>query len=131
MSANGQQNTGVHDHPPFPASHYAMIFFGLSEMLDSGKHGDISFDDVKLHAKRGDLVTFLEKKNGGTFASGFCKTVPDFVRWYVAQIADNCLAMNGRERRKYGVETSGLCLLVSYTAELIQQSGSIRATDPR
>lgn len=59
-------------------------------------------------------------RNGGSFAMNLHEVRPGFARWYVEQIADNCKAMGGRERRKYGIERRGLCLLISYTAEILQ-----------
>ena len=54
---------------------------------------------------------------------------PIFIDWYVARLKDNCEVMEGRERRKYGIESRGLCLLISYTAEIIQGGTGIRLRD--
>jgi hypothetical protein len=112
--------------PPFPISFLTMILFGLSIMLDHGEN-DITIEEVKHHAKSGDLLDFLKERAGGVFASGFLEMsgMEEFKKWYVANIHDNCVAMDGRERRKYGIKERGLCLLVSYTAEIIQQGKDI------
>ncbi len=39
------------DTPPYLISLLAMVLFGLSSMLDSGEHDNITFDDVKRHAR--------------------------------------------------------------------------------
>jgi hypothetical protein len=114
------------DKPPFPISSLAMVLFGLSAMLDTGKHDDISLDDVKHHARAGDLIEFLSSRVGHSFASGFVEHYPAFARWYVEKVRDNCEAMSGRERRKYAISNRGLCLLISYTAEIIQQGADIQ-----
>ncbi len=120
------------DAPPFPVSFLAMILFGLSSMLDSGEHDDITIKQVKDHARTGDLIDFLKSKNGGSFAMNVTDISPVFRKWYTDQMADNCHAMSGRERRKYGVENRGLCLLISYTAEILQQDKApIELTDHR
>lgn len=103
-----------------------MMLFGLSSMLDTGNHDGITFEDVKRHAREGDLLDFLKTRAGGRFAMNLHEAQPEFGRWYVNQIANNCDAMEGRERRKYGIERRGLCLLISYTAEIIQQGENIR-----
>jgi hypothetical protein len=36
--------------------------------------------------------------------------------------------MDGRERRKYAIQNRGLCLLISYTDEIIQQARKYRQT---
>ena len=109
--------------PPYSMAFMAMILFGLSVLADSGKTDDITIEDVKQHARDGDLIEFLAEKGGGSFASRFLDS-PDqkeFKTWYVGQIGDNCDAMHGRERRKYGIKNRGICLLISYTAEIVQQ----------
>jgi hypothetical protein len=106
----------------YPISYLAMVLFGLSAMLDTGKHDDITFDEVKRQSSSGNLLKFLRERNGGSFASGITDGDPAFGEWYEAQIADNCKAMDGRERRKYAIQNRGLCLLISYTAEILQSS---------
>ena len=110
------------DSLPFPISLVANVLFGLSMLLDTGMHDGISIDEVKQHAKAGDLIEFLQGEGGGYFASNIFDSFPVFRKWYSEQIAANCQAMEGRERRKCGIENRGLCLLVSYTAEIIQQN---------
>jgi hypothetical protein len=121
-----------YDAPPFPISYLTLMIFNLSSMLDSGKHDDISLEEVKQHIDVGDLITFLNKRaeqEADTFDNGFSVVEPTFINWYVARLKDNCEVMDGRERRKYGVESRGLCLLISYTAEIIQGGTGIRPRD--
>jgi AcrR family transcriptional regulator len=110
--------------PPYSMACMAMVLFGLSSLLDSGSADDVTLDDVKAHAHAGDLIEFLTEKAGGVFASGVLEgpSWAPFRKWYVEQIRDHCRAMDGRERRKYGVTHRGVCLLVSYTAEILQQA---------
>ena len=114
---------------PFPISFLTLMIFNLSSLLDSGKHDDISLEDVREHARAGDLIPFLNdraKRVGDTFDNGFFEAEPRFVAWYGAQLADICDVMETRERRKYRIESRGLCLLISYTAEIIQRGENIR-----
>ena len=114
---------------PFPISFLTLMILNLSSLLDSGKHDDISLEDVKEHARAGDLIPFLNgraKRVEGTFDNGFFEVEPRFIDWYITQLRDICEAIDGRERRKYGIESRGLCLLISYTAEIIQRGEDIR-----
>lgn len=43
----------------------------------------------------------------------------EFLNWYVDQLCDNAYAMEGDEK-KYAVLTSGIALLIAYTAEALQ-----------
>ncbi len=110
------------DQEPYPISLIANVLFGISALLDDGRLDDLTFDDVKRHAELGSLIEFLKEKGGGYFASNLFDMTPNFRKWYSKMIADNCWAMDGRERRKYGLENRGVCLLISYTAEIIQTS---------
>lgn len=110
--------------PPYSMASMAMIFFGLSVLADSGKCDDITIAEVKDHVYGEDLIEFLTEKGGGVFASGFLESTSQkgFKKWYVQQLRENCNSMEGRERRKYGIQNRGICLLISYTAEIIQQA---------
>jgi hypothetical protein len=44
----------------------------------------------------------------------------------VEAISGNCRAMEGSERRKYGIENNGICLLISYTAEILQHGKDLK-----
>jgi hypothetical protein len=109
--------------PPYPISCVTMVLFGLSVLADSGDTDEITIAEVKKHAYDGDLIEFLTEKGGGVFASGFLEAPSwkKFRAWYGEQIRANCRSMEGRERRKYGIDDRGICLLISYTAEIIQQ----------
>ena len=74
-----RQSLGPH---PYPVSDLAMILFGLSSMLDSGEHDDITLDEVKRHSQAGDLIDFLKKRNGGSFAMNITDAHPNFRKWY-------------------------------------------------
>jgi hypothetical protein len=96
-------------------------------MLDTGKHDDISTEDVKRHSKNGDLLEFLDKRNGAPLAIGILNRIlnskPEFGRWYISKIDDLCTTTVGRD---YEIKKNGLCLLISYTAEIIQRGDDIR-----
>jgi hypothetical protein len=112
--------------PPFHVSFLSVTLFGLSAMLDSGKHDDISLQDVIRHIQSGDLIHFLNEKAGYAFDQGLSEAEPAFSGWYVEKLKENCEVMEDREGRKYGIRNRGLCLLISYTAEIIQHSENIR-----
>jgi hypothetical protein len=109
--------------PPYHISSMAMILFGLSNLADSGTTDDITVAQVKKHVYDGDLIDFLTEKGGGVFGNGLLKSSSQkgFADWYVGRIRDLCVSMEGRERRKYAIQKRGICLLISYTAEIIQE----------
>ena len=54
----------------YPISYLGMVLFGLSAMLDTGKHDDITIDEVKRQSGSGNLLEFLRLRNGSSFAMG-------------------------------------------------------------
>jgi hypothetical protein len=44
----------------------------------------------------------------------------------VEEISGNCRATETSERRKYGIDNNGLCLLISYTAEILQAGKNLK-----
>jgi len=108
------------NHKPFHVSSLAMVLFGLSSMLDSGDCDDITLEDVKSRARNGTLLDYLKERGGDTMTTGLLERNEEFAAWYAAQILENIETMDGEERRKYGIQNRYLCLLISYTAEIIQ-----------
>ena len=80
--------------------------------------------DIKREIRKGTIFEFLQEVTGddvdlsiimnGTTYPGF----KDFYVEYLQRIVD---AYSGNERRKWGIENSGLCLLLAWTTEIIQQ----------
>jgi hypothetical protein len=99
-----------------------LLIFWSEQHVGLGRGRRHYLEDVKAHAQAGDLIEFLTEKADGSFGGGFLNTPSwqGFATWYVEQIAENCRAMSGRERRKYGIKNRGICLLISYTAEILQ-----------
>jgi hypothetical protein len=119
--------------PPYPLTCMAAVLYGLSSILDSGNSDDITIEDVKVHARASDLVEFLTRVAGGVLVSGWLDepSWKEFRAWYAQQIRDNCKAMEGREH-KYSIENRGICLLISYTAQMVGQAdgSALRYRDP-
>ncbi|HEX4169910.1 MAG TPA: hypothetical protein VHZ55_30965 [Bryobacteraceae bacterium] len=110
--------------PPFYIASLSMMLFDFSASLDTGKCDGISVTDVKKHAAIGDLFQFLEEETDANFHSSFIESDPEFKSWYLDKLRGLCIEVD--ERRKYNIDNRGLCLLISHTAEIIQQGKDIR-----
>ena len=113
--------------PPYSVVNLAQIIFALSSMVDEGKTAPIK--DVKDHAYAGDLWHYLwdlGAKDHFGFQAYSSPPWEEFRAWYVAGISENCRSMEGSERRKYGIENNGICLLISYTAEILQARKNLK-----
>lgn len=109
------------EKPPYSLVNLAQILFALSSIEDEGK--SVPIKEVRDHASAGDLWDYIADCGAKDYLGFQILSEPDweqFRSWYVDQISGNCHAMEGSERRKYGIENNGICLLISYTAEIIQ-----------
>ena len=95
------------------------FLFEINAAIDTGKHADVSVDEVEDHIEQGDLLEFLRNR----LADDVDLSMIDAEREaaLTAWLFDIFGGNKGRESRKWGVRNSGLCLLVAWTAELVQQ----------
>lgn len=94
-----------------------LLAFYLNSAVDSKKYQDVSVQDVGKVINNGTIFDYLEQKMAGDidlsiFDAEKRKALQD--EW-----ADMYNAIDAR--RKFGVEQSGLCLLVAYLLEGIQR----------
>ncbi len=96
----------------------------INAVVDSGKHTDISIAEVERHIETGDLVPWLQTRLAGDIDlslytdRGAGAHLATELNEGLRSILD---AYRGQERRKWGIERSGLSLLIAWTNELIQQ----------
>lgn len=91
----------------------------LISIIDADLHRDISLKDVKDKIERGDIFDWLGKKfEGNIDLSIFDGSLKEEI---IKGWRDILGGYGGRERRKFGIENSGICLLASWTNELIQR----------
>ncbi len=111
--------------PPKPPAPYsakarfaalASLAFFLTSCVDKRRYDDISVPEVKEHIEDGTIFGFLTDRLGKNFAVNL------FDEPTLGKIADAWLTIEDTldERRKFGVESKGLCLLVAYLVEMMQ-----------
>ncbi len=94
------------------------VVLQLNAVIDSGDYDGISLEDVKDHIRQGDIVRWLQEHAPDADLSLLSD---DDVREYGEMLAAIDGGYAGSERKKWGVEKKGLCLLLAWTNELIQQ----------
>jgi hypothetical protein len=100
---------------------YLIYFiYEVNMVLDRGEHQDISIADVEGHIEAGDLVPWLQARLS-LARIDLSLLLPDLAKELNDGMMDILGAYKGKERRKWGIERSGLCLLIAWTAELIQR----------
>ena len=101
----------------------AITFFlmVLYTIIDSNKHNDISFDTIHKHIEDGTILDFIAEIDETNYVEDVLKggTWNNFREIYVQSLQSICRGYKGKERRKFGIENSGLCLLATWTNSII------------
>ena len=96
------------------------MIYAMSSVLDTGKYNDISVSEIQAHIKKGDLIQFLKNKFGEDTNLTLFEMKKKLEKDYVRKLQTLLEIHQGREYDKWGVANNGLCLLISWTAEIIQ-----------
>jgi hypothetical protein len=94
------------------------IILEINAALDSGMYDDLPMQEVSQHFESGDVIPWLKSRVPEVDLSLLTQQDAD---QYQAGLADIHGGYAGKERRKWGVEKRGLCLLIAWTNELIQR----------
>jgi hypothetical protein len=93
-------------------------------VIDTGKYNSYPFSKVYEVIQAGMVLRCLKETLGDDIdlsAALDTKTYPNFESDYEAGLQALFGAYAGQERAKWGVEHSGLCLLLTWTLELLKQ----------
>ena len=93
----------------------------LNAAIDSGRYGDLSPEEVKNHIEGGDIIPWTRERLGegidlSLLDEGTAREITEGLQRILG-------GYSGNERRKWGIENRGLCLLLAWANELIQQRG--------
>jgi hypothetical protein len=118
-----QQRTEVFISPIFKYHGLNFLVQGLTVLLDSGLHDNINVADAMGHIRRGDVFAWLqtlEPKRFDLSLFGVNKVYADAgTAWLEGTLA--LLEAYGDGHRKWGIEKRGLCLLLAWTFELMNE----------
>ena len=88
----------------------------INEVIDSGKHQGITIKEIEDEIEKGTIIDFLSKLS--SFDVNIIHTTyPNFQEFYIKRLQDMPIG----DERKWGIENSGLCLLLAWTNEKIKQ----------
>ncbi len=91
--------------------------FQVNSLLDSGE--TLDFKEAREISEEGNIVDFLAEKFKGKIDLSII--TDDFKEAFNEKMSDISSGFFGSERKKMGTENNGLCLLVGYATEMIQQ----------
>lgn len=115
--------------PAFPRmklNKLTLLILEYNHLLDTGKYDHITIDDIHREIEKGTVLRYIQKTAGADADLSLYLDVEDelgFEDEYGKYLKSIYGGYAGQERRKWGVENLGLCLLVAWTNEIIQQGG--------
>ncbi len=116
-----RQIDAITDLPEVKLTALTLLVLHLNSLIDSGKFNDITVDEVYRWAEDRNILASLVERTKGKFSSGeYDEDGPyaNFSSFYDDQMESLANVTDGSE---FGVENSGLCFLLAWTNELIQQ----------
>lgn len=97
-----------------------LLILELNRIIDRDEHRGVTIDEVHAHIVQGDLFPWLKSRWNDMDLSlqqqgGAQQIVEGLQRLHGAYAGD--------ELRRWGVQNNGVCLLLAWVNELIQQEG--------
>jgi hypothetical protein len=96
------------------------FLFYMNGAIDNGNYRDITVREVEGQIEALNLLPWLEHRLGDAVDLGAFRDAEERADLN-SKLLDVLGGVKGRERRKFGIRNSGLCLLIALTAELIQR----------
>lgn len=102
-----------------------LLVLEFNHIIDTGKYNHITIDDIHREIEKKNIIPYIAKETvGDSDFSIFLDTrssYTNYVTHYHEQMHELYGGYAGNENSKWGVGNLGLCLLVAWTNELIQQ----------
>jgi hypothetical protein len=96
------------------------LILNLNSLVDRDLHKGVSLEEAKQHIECGDVLGWLEEKYGVDMDLSIYRDRPS-AKEITEGLRQILGGYSGRERRKWGVENNGICLLIAWVNELVQQ----------
>jgi len=101
-----------------------LLILEVNSLIDTGKYADITIKDIHNAIEGKRVLRFLQERAASDIDLSLHldgNAYGGFESYYETQLENLYGGYAGRERRKWGVENSGLCLVLAWTNEIIQQ----------
>ena len=115
---------GITELPGVKLTALTLLIFEINILIDSGQFNDVTIDEAYEWIMNENIIQSLaERTKGHVDLSVYGVDGPyrNFVSFYHKQMKQIYEGYGGDHRRKWGVENLGLCLLLAWTNQLIQQ----------
>ncbi|KGR89080.1 hypothetical protein [Lysinibacillus boronitolerans] len=86
------------------------------------KKVEFSVQEVNKHIENKDVLEWLEKEfpSGSDIIVDFSMFKDSHRAWIHEELYSLLVGYEGQERRKWGIENNGLCLLISWSIEVVR-----------
>ena len=119
-----KQIEAIRELPRIKLTALTVLILELNQLIDSGKYNNITIKDVHAAIEQKRIIPYLKETTSADSDFSLYGTdgpYSTFVDYYHEQMNQIYGGYAGQERRKWGVENLGLCLLLAWTNEIIQQ----------
>lgn len=99
-----------------------LLILQINRLIDSRKHDDISIADVHQAIESRSLLRMVKERAGTDvdLSMHMSEAYGGFEAYFEQKMVEFYEVYAGQERRKWGIENSGLCLILAWTNEIIQ-----------
>ena len=105
----------------------------INAAIDTGKYSHIKMSEIKEHLRDRSIFQFLERELKDDIDLSMLTSpkspYPGFLDYYTRQMESMVNAYSGNERRKWGIEKNGLCLLLTWTIEIVKDGSGWHPPD--
>jgi hypothetical protein len=120
--------------PQFKLTQLTLLILEYNHLLDTRKYDYITIKDIHREIKNRSVLRYIAKEAADEADLSMYLDVEgnsDFENQYAQQLQSIYGGYAGQERRKWGVENLGLCLLVAWTNEIIQTGSGWHPNEDR
>lgn len=119
-----QQVDAISQLPKISLTALTYLILQINSLIDSEEYSHVSLEEVHSAMENKRIISYLNEIAAGDVdlsIYGPEGVYHKFAGYYHNLMYDLHIAYTGNERRKWGVEKQGLCLLLAWTNEIIQQ----------
>ncbi len=102
----------------------AIVAQHLVSVIDTGKYGHLTLEQVGEQIAKGGVLAWLAKTAGDDIDLGVfleTQTFEGFLPEYESELQKIWTAYGDQVGRKWAVDNSGLCMLLTWTIEILKQ----------
>lgn len=100
-----------------------LVILGVTALVDEGTHNNISIDEIHKVISSKSLIKYLSEEFEEKIDLSFLDEKD--INEYEEMISNIYDAHAGNESRKWGIKNNGLCLVIAWTNEVIQQNATL------